>query len=511
MMSIAYFPFKSVSTANRSSIKKAYRRKALELHPDRNFGDVENATRHFAEVQSAYQVLSDPHERAWYDSHRDAILRDDHLAEDHFEHNIRVTSAQEIINLISKFTSNIPFTDTPNGFFGILRSRFAALAKEEDAACEWEGLELLEYPDFGVAEDTYEDTVRNFYSIWMAFGTKKTFSWKDAYNYAEAPDRRIRRLMEKENKRLRDEAIKEFNDAVRSLVSFVRKRDPRYTPNIRSDEERQKILRDATASQAARARAAHQAHLDKHTVPHWARTQEADREASFSESEQSEEEHFECVTCGKIFKSENQYESHEKSKKHIKAVQQLKWQMKKDDKSFGLNKSVNSGMATSESDAGASDTFGDAEQAPLKSGELTLTHINSENITPGPEIISQPPSNDNENGIPDRRFTASQPPSNDEEHDDDYAPREDVESRLWNFVERGRTPSGDVQSKITEIEDLTTGMESASIVVDGAGTSGGSTPKLGKAKAKRVKKAARQKESEQLGQSVSLSCNLRQV
>ncbi len=55
-------------------IRRAYKRKALELHPDRNFNDVENATKKFAEVQTAYEILSDPQERAWYDSHRDAIL-----------------------------------------------------------------------------------------------------------------------------------------------------------------------------------------------------------------------------------------------------------------------------------------------------------------------------------------------------------------------------------------------------------------------------------------------------
>jgi DnaJ homolog subfamily A member 5 len=85
------------------SIKKAYRKKALELHPDRNFGDVEAATTKFAEVQSAYEVLSDPQERAWYDSHRDSILRGDSgPAEDHFEHNVRLTSAADIVNLIGE-------------------------------------------------------------------------------------------------------------------------------------------------------------------------------------------------------------------------------------------------------------------------------------------------------------------------------------------------------------------------------------------------------------------------
>ncbi len=33
------------------------------------------ATERFKEIQSAYAVLSDKHERSWYDQHRDAILR----------------------------------------------------------------------------------------------------------------------------------------------------------------------------------------------------------------------------------------------------------------------------------------------------------------------------------------------------------------------------------------------------------------------------------------------------
>lgn len=71
-------------TATDADIKKAYRRKALQLHPDKNPDRIEEATRLFAEVQQAYEVLSDPHERAWYDSHREAILRG--LDHTHHEH-----------------------------------------------------------------------------------------------------------------------------------------------------------------------------------------------------------------------------------------------------------------------------------------------------------------------------------------------------------------------------------------------------------------------------------------
>lgn len=60
--------------ASEDDLRKAYRRKALTLHPDKN-QDSPEATEKFQLLQQAYEVLSDPHERAWYDSHRDQILR----------------------------------------------------------------------------------------------------------------------------------------------------------------------------------------------------------------------------------------------------------------------------------------------------------------------------------------------------------------------------------------------------------------------------------------------------
>jgi DnaJ family protein A protein 5 len=486
-------------------IKKAYRRKALELHPDRNYGDVENATKQFAEVQSAYEVLSDPQERAWYDSHRDAILRNDELGEEHFEHNIRLTRASDIITLMSRFTRRIPFTDAPNGFYGSLRMMFETLAREEDAASEWEGLEAVQYPEFGGMGDSYAEVVRPFYAAWMGFTTRKTFSWLDMYNYAEAPDRRIRRLMEKENKRLRDEGIKEFNDAVRSLVAFVRKRDPRFIPNAQSEADRQKLLRGAAAAQAARSRAANQAKLDEQYVPEWVKSQEAEVEP-LSDSDPSDEEHFECVTCGKIFKSEKQYEAHEKSKKHIKAVQQLKRQMEKENKLFKLE----SHAIHNDEAAPQSRSNENLSMLPLKQWSYqNEALLSGQTLNDGtkPNTISVPQTELPETKVSSLYADSTRPvrheaipkdlSASEDELDDDYASKEEVEARLSGLtVVDDLYPGRHDQINGNAPEELVNTPRAFSVASDSNGD-GDQGRKLGKAKAKRAKKAARHESSVQ--------------
>lgn len=58
-------------TATADEIKKAYRKLALENHPDRN--PDASAQEHFKEIGEAYSVLKDPDKRAEYDKLRDAI------------------------------------------------------------------------------------------------------------------------------------------------------------------------------------------------------------------------------------------------------------------------------------------------------------------------------------------------------------------------------------------------------------------------------------------------------
>lgn len=376
-----------------------------------------------------------------------------------------MTTADDVLKLMMKYNGRLDYSDSSTGFYGGLREFFAQLAKEEEIACKWENLDPVEYPDFGQKEDDYDDVVKHFYAGWNGFATRKSYSWKDHYRLSDAPDRRVRRLMEKENKSLREEAVREFNDAVRSLIAFVRKRDPRYQENQKSEEERQKILRDAAAAQSMRSRAARQAkldELDRQTVPDWAKsTTVVEHEGGFSSEVDSEQHEIECVVCNKTFKSEAQYEAHEKSKKHVKLLKQLQREMRAQDHDI---KESNVQMA---SPMPEQHTMPDPEE----DGEVTENGVpaaqSDETDLHPAETLEQ-----DDDVTRDARY--EEPTS--ERDDDDYAPRAEVEGRLAN----------------PEPEDLANHLKST-VIGDTPSTSDAevsSAPKVGKAKQKRAKKAA---------------------
>ncbi len=55
-------------------IKKAYRKKALEYHPDKNPGREESAKNKFLELKDIYEILIDKEKKSKYDSDREKFL-----------------------------------------------------------------------------------------------------------------------------------------------------------------------------------------------------------------------------------------------------------------------------------------------------------------------------------------------------------------------------------------------------------------------------------------------------
>src|SRR4028118_1169454 len=69
-----YYEILGVSkSASTDEIKKAYRKVAMQFHPDRNPGD-KAAEEKFKEAAEAYEILSDADKRAQYDRYGHASV-----------------------------------------------------------------------------------------------------------------------------------------------------------------------------------------------------------------------------------------------------------------------------------------------------------------------------------------------------------------------------------------------------------------------------------------------------
>ena len=95
-----YYQILGVSQdASAEDIKRAFRRLALQYHPDRNPENVREAGEKFKEINEAYEVLSDEHRRWQYDrlTSLSSYPRRTMAVEDIFNENIGSDSILEIL------------------------------------------------------------------------------------------------------------------------------------------------------------------------------------------------------------------------------------------------------------------------------------------------------------------------------------------------------------------------------------------------------------------------------
>ena len=355
-------------SATSDEIRKSYRKLALRYHPDKNPDNVEEANRKFTRLLEAYEVLSDEDERTWYDRNREYLIHGG--GEEEEEEDIdtkfrffRSGSAAPkaspaaagigVPHLLRFFNPSLAkdLSDSDSSFYGIYRRLFERIAEEDRIAAPYPGenhegeFALLErddadwYPSFGNSSTVYNNSVREFYQFWLNFSSRKSFAWKDVAD-TRGQDRRVKRLMEKDNKRSRANARREYNETIRSLAAFIRKRDPRFKAyqatqgSAQSAEEQAKAEKRRQQLSEARQELK-RAQAASFQAQSWQITEETTDFDDFTSGESDvdvdalgDEPFWDCVACNKIFQSQAAWENHERSKKHKKEVARLKREMR---------------------------------------------------------------------------------------------------------------------------------------------------------------------------------------
>ncbi|XP_019243728.1 PREDICTED: DNAJ protein JJJ1 homolog isoform X2 [Nicotiana attenuata] len=309
-------------------IRSAYRRLALQRHPDKlvKSGVSESeATAAFQELVNAYEVLSDARERAWYDSHRSQIL---------FSSNSGPTNSSNsgsVPDLFSFFSNSVysGYSDKGKGFYKVYGDLFEKIYQNDLNFARTLGVGLpKEAPLMGNLDSPYAQ-VTAFYNYWLGFVTVMDFCWVDQYDVMAGPNRKSRRVMEEENKKLRKKARREYNETVRGLAEFVKKRDKRVIDMQMKRNEEMERKREKERERKKELEREKAEKAKKYVEPDWAKAEELENEEIEEDwdedgKKKADENELYCVVCSKKFKSEKQWKNHEQSKKHKEKVAALR-------------------------------------------------------------------------------------------------------------------------------------------------------------------------------------------
>lgn len=326
--------------AEEGQIKAAYKKFALRWHPDKNIDKQEEAKEQFQLVQQAYEVLSDPQERAWYDNHREEILKGRHTDYE-----------EEAVDVFQYFTATCYRgydKNEPKNFYSVYSDVFSNIFAEDFEYMTEK--EIEEVPSFGDADSDFETIVRQFYAYAESYSTKKSYAWLFPHNVSEIKHRKVTKLMDKENKKIQLKARKERNEEVRNLVAFVKKRDRRvaaYKKILEEKAEQNRIKSQHNRMEQIRKREEEMKEQEKQhksgVLNEGYEEQLKQLESAYSnlyanssdpediDDDSDIDETLYCEACNRLFKDESSFKNHLSSKKHRTNVMLLELQTENGD------------------------------------------------------------------------------------------------------------------------------------------------------------------------------------
>ena len=203
--------------ATDAQIKAAYRKTALEHHPDKHTaaadGDtaqIQAAEERFKAIQEAYETLSDPSKRKEFDS-------------------------------LDPFDDSLPGEDEASNATSFYKHFGAAFKRNS----KWSVHRPV--PDLG--DDNLDDaSVDAFYDFWFGFKSWREFPHPDEEDVEAAESREEKRWIERYNGKLREKAKKEEIRRLKEFVSFAHKYDPRILQRKEKErlaKERKKAEKEA--------------------------------------------------------------------------------------------------------------------------------------------------------------------------------------------------------------------------------------------------------------------------
>lgn len=180
---------------------------------------------------------------------------------------------------------------------------------------------------------------------------------------------------------------------------FIRKRDPRYKAHLKTQSQPPTTLPlpNLPARQPASV----------YIEQEWQKTNVSgveDLDWALVEGN-DDPEVFECVTCGKSFKSEAAWNSHERSRKHIKNVEVLRHQMVDEAMQLGLsaNMSDESGPESVAGDEGLDERHETPDKTEKSSELQTQPSTAEEPLTKGANETEEIPPQEQKPSKRDKR------------------------------------------------------------------------------------------------------------